>query len=258
MLATVFALSLISAVPEKQPVAAVAENYAVRAEAATAVVGALSSEETPLQLHASPHAYLMVEALRRGGLVLFVRHGITSLDGADHADVQLTDCKTQRVLSSAGRALATETGSALRELRLPIEYVLTSAYCRCRETADLMFGTGLRVADLSVDERRDDAAGMQLLSVMARMPTSKANVVIVGHLPSALQAYGVMPDEGEMLVIDPTQGQNGHALIGHITATQWIDIARDYRRYGDRIARAVEAMVREGANSLHNPAADQR
>jgi phosphohistidine phosphatase SixA len=195
-----------------------------------------------MQLHAPPHAYLMVEALRRGGLVLFVRHGITSLDNADHQDVAIADCKTQRSLSTAGRALATEVGNAVKELHLPIGPVFTSAYCRCRETADLMFGNGLRVADLAVDERSNEGAGARLLSVMARMPTYESNTVIVGHLLSAVQVYGVMPDEGEVLVLDPRQRGHGPALIGHITATQWSDIVRDYRQYGNRITEMVSNL----------------
>jgi len=213
-----------------------------------------TDDTAELQLHASPHAYLMVESLRRGGLILFVRHGMTSLDNRDQDDVRLADCRTQQSLSQAGRTLAAEVGVAVRELRLPVGPVFTSAYCRCRETADLMFGSGLRVADLAVDEHNDGDAGVRLLSVIARMPPPVGDTVIVGHLQSAEQAYGVVPDEGEMLVIAPAHDGQGPELIGHITATQWNDVVRDYRKYGDRITRMVNAALVSGAAAVVAPA----
>ena len=254
MLETIVALTL--AVASAAPIASLVSTQQAQSDTHVVALDIETSTLKPedeLQLHAPPHAYLMVEALRRGGLILFVRHGVTALDGEDEESVAIGDCGTQRSLSQAGRALAAEVGNAVRELKLPLGPVFTSAYCRCRETADLMFGNGLRVADLAVSDRNDADAGIRLLSVIARMPPPVGDTVLVGHLQRATQAYGVMPDEGETLVIAPAHDGQGPELIGHITATQWSDIARDYRRYGERITRMVETALASGAAVVAAP-----
>jgi broad specificity phosphatase PhoE len=78
--------------------------------------------------------------LRRGGLVLLMRHAATEPGLGDPPGFRLDDCATQRNLSEAGRADARRVGARLREARVPSASVLTSPWCRCRETAMLAFG----------------------------------------------------------------------------------------------------------------------
>ena len=80
------------------------------------------------------------ERLRRGGLVLLMRHGATEPGLGDPAGFRVDDCRTQRNLSDAGRDDARRVGARLRAERVPIATVFTSPWCRCRETAMLAFG----------------------------------------------------------------------------------------------------------------------
>ncbi|MGC5198741.1 histidine phosphatase family protein, partial [Aphanothece microscopica] len=75
--------------------------------------------------------------LREGGLVLF-RHAIAP-GGGDPAGMRLGDCATQRNLDAEGRAQARRIGDAFRAQAAPVGAVLTSRWCRTRETADLAF-----------------------------------------------------------------------------------------------------------------------
>lgn len=77
------------------------------------------------------------EALRAGAIVLF-RHAHAP-GGGDPGGMRLGDCSTQRNLDAAGRAQAVRIGEALREGGVPVTAVLTSQWCRTRETADLAF-----------------------------------------------------------------------------------------------------------------------
>jgi len=79
--------------------------------------------------------------LRRGGLVLLMRHAATEPGLGDPPGFRLGDCATQRNLSDAGRADAQRIGERLRRERVPIARVYTSPWCRCRETAMLAFGS---------------------------------------------------------------------------------------------------------------------
>ncbi|HEY4999282.1 MAG TPA: histidine phosphatase family protein, partial [Usitatibacter sp.] len=80
------------------------------------------------------------DRLRRGGLVLLMRHAATGSTLGDPPGFRLDDCATQRNLSAQGREEAKRAGAHLRERRVPIARVYTSPWCRCRETAMLAFG----------------------------------------------------------------------------------------------------------------------
>lgn len=76
--------------------------------------------------------------LRRGGLVLLMRHAATEPGLGDPPGWRLDDCATQRNLSEQGRAEAKRVGERLRAERVPVARVYTSPWCRCRETARLL------------------------------------------------------------------------------------------------------------------------
>src|SRR5436190_10548946 len=78
--------------------------------------------------------------LRKGGLVILMRHAATEPGLGDPAGFRIGDCSTQRNLSEAGRADARRIGERFRAERVPITRVYTSPWCRCRETALLAFG----------------------------------------------------------------------------------------------------------------------
>ena len=56
----------------------------------------------------------------------------------DSAGFTLDDCTTQRNLDSRGREQAREIGAAIRAAGVTVARVLTSQWCRCRDTARLL------------------------------------------------------------------------------------------------------------------------
>src|SRR5690606_18848597 len=79
------------------------------------------------------------ERLRAGGLVLLMRHAETTPGTGDPPGFRLEDCATQRNLSIAGREQARAVGAALARRGVKIATVLSSPWCRARETAMLAF-----------------------------------------------------------------------------------------------------------------------
>ncbi len=79
----------------------------------------------------------VAQAQRMGADVLFLRHALAPGTG-DPADFTLENCSTQRNLSDEGRAQASDIGRALRQSGLPVAQVLTSQWCRARDTATLL------------------------------------------------------------------------------------------------------------------------
>ena len=70
-----------------------------------------------------------------GADVVFLRHALAPGSG-DPADFRLRDCGTQRNLDARGRAQARAIGAYLRGSGFAFDEVLSSQWCRCRDTAD--------------------------------------------------------------------------------------------------------------------------
>ena len=70
-----------------------------------------------------------------GADVVFMRHALAPGTG-DPDNFQINDCGTQRNLDEAGRAQARAIGRYLRGNGFEFNEVLSSQWCRCRDTAE--------------------------------------------------------------------------------------------------------------------------
>ncbi|WP_342052037.1 MULTISPECIES: histidine phosphatase family protein [unclassified Cupriavidus] len=85
--------------------------------------------------------------LQRPNVVVIVRHA--SAPGlSDPPGFRLGDCATQRNLDAAGRQQATDLGAAWKTAGFRPTRVMSSAWCRCQETARLMNFGPVRVEPL--------------------------------------------------------------------------------------------------------------
>ena len=146
--------------------------------------------------------------LRRGGLVLLMRHASTEAGAGDPPGARLDDCSTQRNLSDAGRAEATRVGARLRAMGAPIGRVYTSPWCRCRETARLAFGKGEDWEPLGsffehpeLEAEATEHVRKRILGYTLTKPAG--NVVMVTHNVNiaALTQLSVAP--AEIVVVQP-------------------------------------------------------
>ncbi|MDO9359340.1 MAG: histidine phosphatase family protein, partial [Polaromonas sp.] len=78
------------------------------------------------------------ELTQPGAIVLF-RHA-TAPGVGDPANFKLSDCATQRNLDDKGRAEARKLGEQFRSRKVKVDAVLSSQWCRTRDTARLAFG----------------------------------------------------------------------------------------------------------------------
>jgi phosphohistidine phosphatase SixA len=99
--------------------------------------------------------------LRAGGCAVVLRHAETDPGIGDPPGFQLGQCSTQRNLSESGRAQAKQLGQWFESRGLKPAAVLSSAWCRCKDTADLAFGAHTVFAPLNstFDARSADQAG---------------------------------------------------------------------------------------------------
>ena len=111
---------------------------------AWAGVAALAGSAAALAQPVAPPAELLAhlrqwQAQRHSGVVL-VRHASTEPGLGDPPGFDLSQCRTQRNLSEAGRAQARAIGAWFVRHGLPVQSVLSSQWCRCLDTAQLAFG----------------------------------------------------------------------------------------------------------------------
>lgn len=89
---------------------------------------------------ASPAADAFWQRLRQGRCVVLMRHEQTVSGIGDPPDFRLGDCSTQRNLSPLGRERSRALGRAFAHSKVRPDRVLSSAWCRCTDTAQLAFG----------------------------------------------------------------------------------------------------------------------
>ena len=163
--------------------------------------------------------------LKRGGLVLVLRHAATDFSKPDRDPVVLDDCSTQRNLSARGRVQAQAIGHHARRLRLKIGAVLASPYCRTLQTARLAFGRARASRTLlnTIAERHDARWRRQIRAVrvlFGTKPRPGTLTVLVTHGSVVVDAAGLELLESETLVLRPL-GSSRFRLIGRILATDW-------------------------------------
>lgn len=113
-----------------------AQPYAVNPMDRRSAMLLLAATAWPAMSRAEDTAAL----LRTGGCVVVLRHASTVPGVGDPPAFQLGNCSTQRNLSADGQAEARRIGEWFRRHGLAPRVVLTSAWCRCIDTAELAFG----------------------------------------------------------------------------------------------------------------------
>jgi broad specificity phosphatase PhoE len=155
--------------------------------------------------------------LRSGGFVIFVRHALTDPGVGDPAGFKLGDCKTERNLNAAGRAEAKRLGEAFRRERVPVSQVLSSEWCRCRDTAQIAFGTYEAWPALNNLFGRPENVEAQRRAMIERASRFRGpgNLVLVSHGSTIVPVTGVSPATAEMVVMKPA-GAGNLELVGRI------------------------------------------
>ena len=72
--------------------------------------------------------------LSETGIVAILRHAFAPGIG-DPEKFALDDCSTQRNLDARGREQVRKIGAAIRDAGATVDRILTSQWCRCRDTA---------------------------------------------------------------------------------------------------------------------------
>ncbi|MCU0832122.1 MAG: histidine phosphatase family protein [Rhizobiaceae bacterium] len=156
--------------------------------------------------------------LANGGHTILLRHAIAPGTG-DPAGFKLDDCSTQRNLSAEGRTQAQRIGARIAARGIRIERVLTSQWCRARDTATLAFGRtpiseepalNSFFSDRSTEPQQTEAVRKLIVEF-----NGAGNQVMVTHQVNITALTGIVPREGEAVIVDANP-DGSLAVIGRI------------------------------------------
>jgi phosphohistidine phosphatase SixA len=157
-------------------------------------------------------------ALAEGGHVALMRHALAPGTG-DPEHFRLDDCGTQRNLDQAGREQARRTGEAFRERGVEIGQVLSSQWCRCLQTAELL-ALGEAFPPLNsffgVRERAPDQTEA-VRALLAQADAEGPSLVMVTHQVNITALTGISPRSGEIVVLR-LGGPDSFETIGVLAA----------------------------------------
>ena len=147
----------------------------------------------------------LINQLKDGGKLIFIRHAYAPGNG-DPNNFNLNDCSTQRNLNSIGRKQAKDIGGFFRENKIKIYKVLSSEWCRCKETADIAFNNYSTNSFLnsfySPKYAKNREKQVEALNDYVKKFKSDKNLIFVTHYVLISEVLNYGPSSGEIVVSD--------------------------------------------------------
>ena len=149
------------------------------------------------------------QLLGKADHIVLLRHAKAPGIG-DPPDFRLGDCSTQRNLSPEGREQAARIGERLRAAGLASTTVHSSQWCRCLETArNLAVGPVVELPALNsfFQTPELEQKHARLLRAWIASADLSRPVVLVTHQVNITALTGIVPAEGEILILRREPGK---------------------------------------------------
>ena len=157
--------------------------------------------------------------LKAGGVGLLLRHGQTEAGVGDPPGFTLDDCKSQRNLSSDGRAQVQAMADRAKRSGIRFARVYTSQWCRCRDTARLLAESKDLPRDWPVLNSQFVGnptiadANQQIVTMLRTSPTNES-WLLVTHQVNIAALTGISPASGEGVLVRVTT--SGLTVLGRV------------------------------------------
>ena len=147
----------------------------------------------------------LINQLEDGNKLIFIRHAYAPGNG-DPNNFNLNDCSTQRNLSKEGKKQAQYIGEFFIKNKIEIDEVLSSEWCRCKETAKIAFkdfstNNFLNSFYSSKYAKNKDKQVDALKNFIKNFKSNK-NLVFVTHYVLISEVLNYNSSSGEIVVSD--------------------------------------------------------
>ena len=155
------------------------------------------------QINASEQDWHFVQ---EGDKIILLRHSLAP-GGGDPPGFKIDDCKTQRNLNRKGINQSKKIGKLFKKNKIPIDQVLSSQWCRCKDTAKYAFRkykvfSALNSTFQSPYDENAKKQIKELKKYIQNWEGNGANLILVTHYVIISAITDVRPRSGEIVIID--------------------------------------------------------
>ena len=143
---------------------------------------------------------------QEGNKVILIRHSLAP-GGGDPTGFKIDDCKTQRNLNRAWIIQSKKIGKLFKKNKVPIDQVLSSQWCRCKDTAKYAFKsykefTALNSTFQSPYNKNEPKQLKELYNFVKKWDGDGKNLVLVTHYSIITAITTAVPSSGEIIIAD--------------------------------------------------------
>jgi phosphohistidine phosphatase SixA len=143
--------------------------------------------------------------LSEGGKLIFIRHAYAP-GGGDPDNFDISNCTSQRNLNEEGIEQAKKIGNFFLEKNIIIDKILSSEWCRCKQTAKYAFNKYETKSFLNsfFSQKFADNKEKQIkeLKEYIKKWNGKSNLIFVTHYVVILETLNISVSSGEIVVAD--------------------------------------------------------
>ena len=155
------------------------------------------------QLNASDQAW---EIAQEGNKIILIRHSLAP-GGGDPAGFRIKDCKTQRNLNKNGINQSKRIEKLFKKNKVPIDQVLSSQWCRCKDTAKYAFESykefpALNSTFQSPYNKNEGKQLKELYKYVKKWNGEGKNLVLITHYSIITAVTNAVPSSGEIVIAD--------------------------------------------------------
>tara|TARA_B100000700_G_C14586342_1_gene642592 strand:+ start:87 stop:653 length:567 start_codon:yes stop_codon:yes gene_type:complete len=141
-----------------------------------------------------------------GDKIILIRHALAP-GGGDPPGFKIDDCKTQRNLNKVGIQQSKNIGKLFRENKIPIDKVLSSQWCRCKDTAKHAFKNYFEFSALNSTfqlafAKNEPKQLKQLQTFVNNWDGDGGNLVLITHYSIITAITNAVPSSGEIVITD--------------------------------------------------------
>ena len=147
----------------------------------------------------------ILTSLQEGNKIIFIRHAIAPGNG-DPENFNIKDCSTQRNLDKNGIKQSKKIGFFFKNNKIKIDKVLSSEWCRCKDTAKLAFKNfeTFNALNSFYDERFEANETKQINDLKSYINNwqSDKNLIFVTHYVVISSILNTGSSSGEIIISD--------------------------------------------------------
>ena len=155
------------------------------------------------QINASEQSWNLAQ---EGNKIILIRHSLAP-GGGDPQGFKIDDCKTQRNLNRKGINQSKKIGKLFKKNKVPVDQVLSSQWCRCKDTAKYAFGNYIEFTPLnstfqSPYNKNEGKQLKELYNYVKQWDGKGKNLVLITHYSIITAVTNAVPSSGEIVVAD--------------------------------------------------------